>query len=214
MYIPDYYKNENRDEIEAFLKSNAFGILVNRVNGTRGNAEPSKAKLWATHIPMEFEQRHDGKQVLIAHVSKENPQWKGFDSGEEVLAIFSGPHAYVSSSWYDFEGVPTWNYSAIHIYGKVRVLDETQTIASLKILVDKYEAGRENAVRVEDLSRKTMMMARAIVAFEIEITDIEAKKKHSQNRDAKNYESVISHLEKSGNADAVAIAADMKKNPR
>jgi transcriptional regulator len=204
MYIPDYYKNENRNEIEAFLTANAFGILVNRVDG----------KLWATHIPLELAQNTEGKQVLIAHVSKENPQWKSFDSGEEVMAIFSGPHAYVSSSWYDFEGVPTWNYSAIHVYGKVRILDETETVASLKTLVDKYESGNENPVRVEDLSRKTMMMARAIVAFEIEITDIQAKKKHSQNRDAKNYESVISHLENSGNPDAVAIAADMKKSLR
>src|SRR6476660_8481291 len=101
MYIPSYYKNENREEIEAFLKANAFGILVNTVDG----------KLWATHIPLELAENEQCKQVLIAHVSKENPQWKSFDSGEEVLAIFSGPHAYVSSSWYDFEGVPTWNYS-------------------------------------------------------------------------------------------------------
>jgi transcriptional regulator len=204
MYIPSYYRNENRAEIEAFLKANAFGILVNTIDG----------KLWATHIPLELGENADGKQVLIAHVSKENPQWQGFSANPEVLAIFSGPHAYVSSSWYDFEGVPTWNYSAIHVYGTVRILDETETIASLKTLVDKYEAGNENPVRVEDLSRKTMMMARAIVAFEIEITDIQAKKKHSQNRDAKNYESVISHLEKSDNPDAAAIAADMKKNPR
>lgn len=202
MYIPAYYKNENRDEIEAFLKANAFGILINTVDG----------RLWASHIPMALSEK-DGKQFLTAHVSMQNDQWKGFASGE-VLAIFSGPHAYVSSSWYDFEGVPTWNYTAIHVYGKVRILDEAETVASLKTLVDKYEAGRENPTRVEDLSRKTMMMARAIVAFEIEITDIQAKKKHSQNRDEKNYQSVISHLEKTGHPDALAIAEDMKKNPR
>lgn len=204
MYIPSYYKNEDRTEIEAFLKANAFGILVNTVNG----------KLWATHIPLELVESVDGKQALVGHISKENPQWHGFAPDEEVMAIFCGPHAYVSSSWYDFEGVPTWNYSAIHIYGKIKILNEAETVASLKSLVDKYEAGRENPTRVENLSRKTMMMARAIVTFEIEITDIQAKKKHSQNRDAKNYDSVISHLEETGDADAIAIASDMRKNPR
>ncbi len=203
MYIPSYYKNENRHEVESFLKANAFGILVNTVDG----------KLWATHVPLELTKR-DGKQLLVAHVSKENPQWQGFSQNDEVLAIFSGPHAYVSSSWYDFEGVPTWNYSAVHVYGKVKILDENETVASLKTLVDKYEAGRENPTRIEDLSNKTMMMARAIVAFEIEITDIQAKKKHSQNRDPKNYESVISHLEQSKDPSAIAIASDMRKNPR
>ena len=200
MYIPDYYKNENRQEIEAFLKANAFGILVNVVDG----------KPWATHVPLELVESPAGKQFLVAHISKENPQWKSFSPNEEVLAIFSGPHAYVSSSWYDFEGVPTWNYTAVHVYGKPRILDEAETIPSLKSLVDKYESGRENPTRVEDLSKKTMMMVRGIVAFEIEITRIEAKKKHSQNRDAKNYDSVIAHLDASDDPNAQAIAAEMK----
>lgn len=202
MYIPDYYKNEDRAEIEAFLKANAFGILVNVVDG----------KPWATHVPLELvESSASGKQFLVAHISKENPQWTAFSADDEVLAIFTGPHAYVSSSWYDFEGVPTWNYTAVHVYGKPRILNESETIASLKSLVDRYEAGRENPTRVEDLSKKTMMMARGIVAFEIEITRIEAKKKHSQNRDAKNYDSVIAHLEASADPNAKAIAAEMKR---
>ena len=129
MYIPEYYKNENRPEIEAFLKANAFGILVNVIDG----------KPWATHVPLELVECPDGKRFLVAHISRENEQWKGLSPDEEVLAIFSGPHAYISSSWYDFEGVPTWNYSAVHVYGKPRILDESETIASLKALVDKYE---------------------------------------------------------------------------
>ncbi|RZJ28555.1 MAG: FMN-binding negative transcriptional regulator [Flavobacterium sp.] len=201
MHIPEYYKNENSEEIQAFLKANSFGILVSKGGG----------KLLATHIPLELETNPDGKLILEGHVSKENPQWNHFETGDEVLAIFSGPHAYVSSSWYDFEGVPTWNYIAVHVYGKIRIVSEEELIASLTKLVDKYESGRDNPTKVENLSRKTMMMSRAIVGFEIEITDIQAKKKLSQNRDDKNYESVVSHLEQSGEAAGKAIASEMKK---
>jgi len=204
MYIPEHYRNENRQEIDAFLKANAFGILVSQNEG----------KLLATHTPLELETNEEGKTVLHGHVSKGNTQWKSFSNGSEVLAIFTGPHAYVSSSWYDFEEVPTWNYIAIHVYGTVKILEGDAVISLLKKLVDKYEAASENPVRIENLSKKTMMQVRGIVAFEIEITDIQATKKMSQSHDAKNYDSVISHLEKTGNADAIAVAAEMKKCPR
>ncbi len=201
MYIPEYYKNEDRQEIENFLRANAFGILISQNNG----------KLLATHIPMELGHNADNKPVLTGHISKENNQWKSFTAGEEVLAVFTGPHAYVSSSWYDFEGVPTWNYLAVHVSGKIRIQNEDELIAALKNLVDKYEAGRQNPTRVENLSRKTMLMARGIVGFEIEITEIQGKKKLSQNRDGKNFGSVVSHLESSGNPNDAAVAAEMRK---
>src|SRR5690606_2949733 len=107
MYIPSYYKNENPDEIEAFLNANAFGILISTVND----------KPWATHIPMEFS-KANGKAFLTGHISNENSQCQSLGSDQEMMAIFTGPHAYISSSWYDFEGVPTWNYLAVHVYGK------------------------------------------------------------------------------------------------
>lgn len=203
MYIPDLYKQENREEIENFLQQNSFGILVNQTDG----------KLWATHIPLELDVNEEGKQVLYGHISKENPQWKSFGE-REVLAIFSGPHAYISSSWYDHENVPTWNYTAVHIYGKVKIIEGDAVIGILKKLVDKYERNSENPVRIEDLSKQTMMQARGIVAFEIEITNLEAVRKMSQNRDAKNYANVISELEKTGNSDAMKVAEEMKKCPR
>jgi len=97
MYIPDDQKNENLYEIKSFLRENSFGILVSQLNG----------KPWATHIPLELEVDSDGNDVLTAHIAKANPQWKEFDQNEEVLCIFNGPHAYVSSSWYKEEEVPT-----------------------------------------------------------------------------------------------------------
>ena len=204
MYIPDIYKQENPEEIRSFLHKNSFGILVNQTDG----------KLWATHIPMELIKNEHGTEILEAHISKENPQWESFVTDNNVMAVFSGPHAYISSSWYDHENVPTWNYTAVHVYGKIKINDEAATIESLKRLVDKYEATSENPVHVEDMSRKTMMQVRGIVGFEIEITEIHAVRKMSQSRDAKNYSNIISELQKTGNPNSAAVANDMKKCPR
>lgn len=202
MYIPDLYKNENQAEIEQFLHENGFAILVNQTNG----------KLWATHIPLILSTNSDGKQILIGHISKLNPQAESFTQNDDVLAIFNGPHTYISSSWYDHENVPTWNYIAVHVYGKVKLHSYDESIEGLKKLVDKYEAKSEKPVRIEDLSEKTMHEARGIVSFEIEITSIEAQKKLSQNRDDKNYQNIITELEKTNDNQAIETAKAMKKN--
>lgn len=202
MYIPNLYKNENQAEIEQFLHENGFAILVNQTNG----------KLWATHIPLILGTNSNGKQILIGHISKLNPQAESFKQNDEVLAIFSGSHSYISSSWYDHENVPTWNYLAVHVYGKVQLHSYEESIEGLKKLVNKYEAKSEKPIRIEDLSEKTMREARGIVSFEIEISSIEAQKKLSQNRDDKNYQNIISELEKTNENQAIEIAKAMKKN--
>jgi transcriptional regulator len=203
MYIPDIYRNENAAEIKKFLYENSFGILINQSN----------SKLCATHIPLELETNSEGKEILCGHLSKENPQWKGFLENDEVLAVFSGPHSYISSSWYDHENVPTWNYIAVQIHGKIKIIDNEAAIESLKRLVDKYEKGSENPIRIEDLSAKTMQQAKGIIAFEIEITEINATKKMSQNRDQKNYQNIIEALEQVNTPQAIATATEMKKCP-
>ena len=204
MYIPEIYKNENQEEIKQFINDNGFAILVNQIND----------KPWATHIPLILDIDEFGKEILIGHLSKENPQAESFKKEKNVLAIFSGPHAYISSSWYDHENVPTWNYLAVHIYGKVKILNQEKTLLSLKKLVDKYEAISVNPIKIENLSQKTMNQAKGIVAFEIEITSIESVKKISQNRDNKNFENIISELEKTNETQSKEIAAIMKKSPR
>ncbi|RBN50215.1 FMN-binding negative transcriptional regulator [Flavobacterium psychrolimnae] len=204
MYTPEIYKNENQEEIKKFLQENSFGILINQTNG----------KLCATHIPLELETNEEGNEILYGHISKENPQWNGFIDNDEILAVFSGSHSYISSSWYDHENVPTWNYIAVHVYGKIKIIEGEAVIESLKKLVDKYEQYSENPVRIEDLSKKTMLQARGIVAFEIEITEIQATKKMSQNRDEKNLKNIISELEKTEDFQSIAVANEMRKCPR
>ncbi len=203
MYTPEIYKNENQEEIKKFLQENSFGILINQTNG----------KLWATHIPLELDTNENGATILSGHISKENPQWNGFIDNDQVLAVFSGPHSYISSSWYDHENVPTWNYIAVHVYGKIKIIEGEAVIESLKKLVDKYEQKSEDPVRIEDLSQKIMLQSRGIVAFEIEITEIQATRKMSQNRDEKNYQNIISELEKANTNQSVAVANEMKKCP-
>ncbi len=201
MYIPELYKNENVEAIRNFLKSNSFGILVNQTEG----------KLWGTHIPLELETNSEGKEVLFGHVSKENPQWQTFENNNEVLAIFSGPHSYISSSWYDHENVPTWNYIAVHVYGKIKIIEGEEMLFALKKMVDKYEAASKNPVRIENLSKETMRQTNGFVAFEIEITEIQAVNKLSQNRDDKNHAAIITELKKCPNENAHTIAEEMKK---
>ncbi|MFZ0599119.1 MAG: FMN-binding negative transcriptional regulator [Flavobacterium sp.] len=201
MYTPNIYKDEDPESIRTFLKENSFGILVNQTHG----------KFCATHIPIELENNAEGKEILEGHISKLNPQAEGFAENDQVLAIFSGPHSYISSSWYDHENVPTWNYIAVHVYGRIKIVGYETGVEQLKKLVDKYESNSANPVRVEDLSVKTMREARGIFAFEIEIDEIQATRKLSQNRDDHNYKNIISELEKTENPQAIAVANEMSK---
>jgi transcriptional regulator len=200
MYIPHYYKNENLDEIKDFLIQNSFGILINTVEG----------KPWGTHIPLELDKNAKGQDILVGHISKANPQWKNFNSPSEVLCIFNGPHTYVSSSWYKEEEVPTWNYIAVHVYGKVTVLDEEQTMASMYKLVDKYEQHSKNPISLGHMSPKTLRQVKGVVGFQIEITEIQAAYKLSQTR-VDDHPTIISELNETNDPGSKAIAHKMKK---
>jgi transcriptional regulator len=201
MYIPKYYKNENIDAVRAFIKENGFAILISQVEG----------KPWATHIPLMLDKSDNDKDILIGHISKANKQWKDFKNNEEVLAIFSGPHAYVSSSWYDHENVPTWNYLAVHVYGKINIIDGDLLKKQLSKLVDKYELKMQNPVSVDKMSKEFLAREiKGIVGFEIEITNIQAANKLSQNRDENNYQRIIKALEQQGDINSKEIAKIMK----
>lgn len=200
MFIPSYYKNENIEEVKDFLVKNSFGILVNLVDG----------RPWGTHIPLELTTDAEGNEVLYGHIAKANPQSKNIKDGDEILAIFPGPHSYVSSSWYTFEEVPTWNYIAVHVYGRVAILDEKELLFALDHLTNKYEALSEHPVSLKNLSEKTMKQVRGIVGFKIFIKDIQAAYKLSQNRKDEDYHNIINHLETSTDPQSNAIAGEMK----
>ena len=200
MYTAKYFKPKSIEQVEKFIKENGFAILMS----------VHKQRPIATHIPLFFEKRKD-KSYLVGHMSKGNQQWKSLVQQETVLAVFSNPHCYVSSSWYGHENVSTWNYIAVHVYGKARLIAGEELFLSLKKLTDKYEANSENPVRIESLPKEIVKTGmRGIVGFEIEIKEIEASFKLSQNRNSKDYQNVIKMLEKSTDAGAKQIAQAMK----
>lgn len=204
MHIPNYYKNENLEDVKSFLVENNFGILINRTNG----------KLTGTHIPMELEMDENGDDVLVGHISKLNPQWTNFHDNEEILAIFNGPHSYISSSWYEKENVPTWNYIAVHIYGKIKIIEGDALLNSLKRLVDKYERNSEHPVSIEKMSSRTLKQINGIVGFSIKISEIQAAYKLSQNRNPSDYHNIVEKLENNGHSISTEVAQEMKKRLR
>ncbi len=199
MYTAKVNRNENTEELLEFIQANGFAILISTVEG----------KPWATHVPLILSR---DKKKLQGHIAKGNKQWKEWDADTEVLAIFAGPHAYISSSWYDHENVSTWNYLAVHVYGKLKIQTEQELLNSLKELTGKYEKQSEKPVSVDRMNpnyvKREML---GIVGFEIEISKMEAAYKLSQNRDAKNHETIVTELEKRGDQGSIAIASEMKK---
>jgi len=185
-------------EVYDFIRQNSFGILINQVDG----------KPWATHIPLELE-KHNGKDVLVGHIAKANPQWKSFQKEAQMLCIFNGPHAYVSSSWYKEEEVPTWNYIAVHVYGSLKILSEEETIQSLHRLVDHYESQSKNPLSLHDVSPKTLRQVKGVVGFSITVEEIQAAYKLSQTRQD-DHAAIISNLEERGVTES-EIARHMKK---
>jgi transcriptional regulator len=199
MYVPKQFRNNDASTINDFIRHHGFGILVSQ----------SGSRMVATHIPLELS---EDETKLTGHIARANPQWKNFDNNAEVMIIFPGPHAYVSSSWYDHENVPTWNYIAVHVYGKIKIIEGEVLYSALKQLMDKYERTSEHPVSVEKMSPEYVRQSiKGLVGFEINITSIEASYKLSQNRDQKNFANVINELEKRGDHDSKSIAAEMKK---
>lgn len=201
MYIPKSYKNENIEEVRDFLMANSFGILINQIDG----------KISGTHIPMELDKDENGADILVGHIAKANPQSKNFKDNEEVLAIFNGPNSYISSSWYQKEDVPTWNYIAVHAYGKVKIIEGEELFNALKKLVDKYEKNSENPVAVEKMSSRTLQQINGIVGFSIKINELQAAYKLSQKNEEADHHRITSELEKKGDTNSVGIAEEMRK---
>lgn len=195
MYVPKHFTVEDRDALDAVIRANPFGLLVGDLEGSP----------FATHLPFLL----DGDR-LLSHCARGNPHWKAIDGQTEMLAVFSGPHAYVSPRWYGSDqAVPTWNYAAVHIYGAPRVIEDAGQVCDLlDRLVWEYEEGAWtlDGQDADFLDR----MSRGIVAFEMPIERIEGKFKLSQNRPAEDRRRVIAELEKPGDGGNAGLARLMR----
>jgi len=196
MYSPPYNRLEDRRELLAFLRANNFAVMV---TGTGG-------ELHASHLPVLVEERGE-TLVLVMHMAKANPQWQQFFD-EEVLVVFSGPHAYVSPRWYaQKERVPTWNYAAVHVYGRVKVVDgrEAKYAAQEKLVLQHDLAwGAEFRALPEGYMND---MLDGIVNFEVEVTRMESRWKLSQNRGREEMARIATELEASADSSERALAA-------
>ena len=203
VYLPPAFTEARSEVLIEHIDRHDFGLLMS--HGADG--------LIASHIP--FLVVHDQDQLhLHGHLARPNPQVGHLARGDEVLAIFHGPHAYISPSWYTSgPSVPTWNYADVHAYGIVRLVEDADWLRRLlRRLSERHESRNPVPWRMQDLPETYLeSMLRGIVGLDIAVTRLEGKYKLSQNRPAADRPRVVAALEAQSNADARAVALLMRE---
>ena len=191
MYIPKHFEISDETEISKFIEANSFGQLISLID----------TAIVSTHIPFFFDTE---SRVLLGHMAKANPQWQQIQK-QKVLVTLQGEHAYVSPSWYESAGVPTWNYQAVHIRGIAESFTDPK---KLKRVVDKLTEQNESGYPDPWQSDYAASMLRGIIGIEISITSIQCKFKLSQNRSVQDQSNVQEQLVDRGHE---ALANKMNK---
>ncbi|MBW8361996.1 MAG: FMN-binding negative transcriptional regulator [Kaistella sp.] len=199
MYIPKIYKSEDLSLMKEIISENGFALLIS-----------NEDKLSATHSMFLLNETADGF-YLETHISKANFQAKVLKDGDEVLCDFLGAHSYISSSWYDHKNVSTWNYEAVQIRGKVKLMTDDELYHHLEKLTSKYEKVQKCPMLVESLGAE-YVRNQMQGAFGINIIpeEVHIVSKLSQNRDEKNKESIITNLKETDNPNSIKIAEKMQ----
>jgi transcriptional regulator len=201
MYIPAHFLKTDLAELHDFIERNSFAMLVSQ----HGDGP------LASHLPLLLERNAGPHGSLIGHMARANPQWREAD-GRIVLAAFSGPHAYISPSWYEAERVvPTWNYAAVHVYGTFEAVHDAPALLGIvRSYVEFYERGAPRPWTFAERDDFIEKLTHNIVGFRIPIERIEGKWKLSQNHPAERRQKVIAALEGQGDENSRAIAALMR----
>jgi transcriptional regulator len=203
VYIPEYFRVRDHEDAIKFMRANPFAILISSTD----------AGPFATHLPLFVRaEEGDEKVVLRGHVAKANPHWRHLEQQPECLAIFHGPHSYISPSNYKaHESVPTWNYGAVHLYGNAQVFSSPEALQGvLHELIHTFEPAYAAQWAGLDESFRERML-KQIVGFEIEVTKMEAKFKLNQNRSREDQQNVIDSLEKAEDTAVSGVARLMKE---
>lgn len=202
MYIPDMFREDRTETLHAAVRTIGFATLI-----TEG--------LEANHLPMLLQEGANG-QVLRGHVARANPVWKKGDGA--ALAIFLGPHAYVSPNWYPSKAetgkaVPTWNYIAVHAHGPIRWVEDADWLRThVGALSAAHEAGRDVPWMISDAPMAYIdSMLRGIVGFELAIETLEGKYKLSQNREPADYAGARQGLLREGREDVARLMTRQTK---
>lgn len=206
MYNLPYHKEQNELVIKEFVEQYPFAFLT----GCDSENNPI-----ATQIPLFIEDKNN-KKILRGHIMKNTDHHKAFLHNENVLAVFTGKHTYVSGTWYsDPYTASTWNYMSVHAKGIIRFLDDSALEDVLRMTTLHFEGQNHQSTTVFDnlpLAFKQRVMG-AIVAFEIEVKEIDTVFKLSQDRDAESYQNIIKKL-KEQDEDGRVIAAEMEKRAK
>mgnify|MGYP001604135710 CR=1 FL=1 len=205
MYNLPYFKGLDAEEVLQFMKEHPFIFLT----GVDAANKPV-----ATQVPVFIDEK-DRKLFLTGHIMRQTDHHKAFEQNKNVLAVFNGPHTYVSATWYTTAMGSTWNYMSVHAQGTIRFGDKEELIAVLRRLTLHYENGNTASATVFDNlpAEYTESMMKGIVPFEIEITDLQHVFKLSQNRDEKSYDNIIHQLrQKDDNAKAIAAIMEKRKS--
>jgi transcriptional regulator len=197
MYVPASFAETDTSKLHDFMRRESFAILTSR------NADG----LIASHLPLILDPEPGPHGRLLGHMARANPQWRAVEG--EVMAVFSGPHAYVSPSWYQEGGtVPTWNYVAVHAHGRFQLIeDPDELLGILRRSVGVYEGSRPEPWPFDESAPHVSTMLKAIVGFQIEITRLEGKWKLSQNHSVERRRRVARALADRPDDDSQAIAA-------
>ena len=202
MYTPKHNQIEDRAALLAYMRAYSFAAL----------ASAGPAGLMATHLPFVIEDE-DGRIRLLAHMARANPQWREFAAGIDALVIFMQPHAYVSPRLYDSrQNVPTWNYVAVHAYGRPLLIEEREAKIELqKKLIRQHDAGFLEQMAELPESYLDAKLA-AIVSFSLEVTRIDARYKLSQEKNPAERERIARDLEAGGEGVAAQTARLMRRH--
>ncbi len=204
MYRPAAFRIDDRPTLLAFLEQNSFATLITHHGG----------ETLASHVPVLADREGN---ALHLHLAKANPQAAHLRAGAEALCVFHGPHSYISPSWYAVSpAVPTWNYAAVHAYGRPTPLNGEQLLKMLGEMVSRYEQGRLKPWSFDPALEWNRHMLAAIDGFSIEIARLEGKFKMSQNRGAEDRAGVIAALTASENPmdrEVAALIAGLNPKP-
>lgn len=201
MYIPTAFAETDLTKLHEFIEQNSFGLLVSQVEGLS----------FATHLPFLLERTNGPHGALVGHMARANPQWREA-GGQTALTIFSGPHAYISPTWYEAEQVvPTWNYIAVHAYGRVEVIeDEGALLDIVQRSVQVYEQAMPRPWSFDLSSTFVDRLLAQIVGFRIQVERIEGKFKLNQNHPTERRQRVVRALQQRDDENAQAVATMMQ----
>jgi len=202
MYIPEHFAETDTQTLYEFMRQHGFVTLVTLHEGVS----------FANHLPVMLNSSVGTHGALLGHMARNNPQWQDLAVVTEVLVVFQGTHAYVSPAWYEPHpmSVPTWNFTAVHAYGKARILSGPELETTLHQLVDEHERAMPQPWKFELNQMMRERMLSAIVGFEILLTRVEGKFKLSQNRTVQDQRNVIEKL--SQHEYGKDVAQIMRKN--